>query len=190
MAPDFLLPPPPFPRRIYLTGFMGSGKSAVAVSLADRLGFTSIDLDKLVEALTGRSVAALFSEGEAVFRAAERETLARTFDKPQIVVATGGGALLDPAAMEAAQSVGCVVYLRLPADSLVARLDADPKPRPLLQGPGGTRLRGEVLRSRVEELLATRVPRYERANVVLDVEGLTPREIGRAAAHGIAALSA
>ena len=190
MRTDFLLPPPPFPPRIYLTGFMGSGKSAAAVSLAYRLGFTSIDLDKLVAVLAGRSVAALFAEGEAAFRAAERETLEKTFDRPQVVVATGGGALVAPGAMEAAQAVGRVVYLRLPTDTLVARLEADPTPRPLLQDPDGQPLRGESLRARVAALLAERAPRYEQADVTIEAEGLTAREIAVAAAHALDALTA
>jgi shikimate kinase len=186
---DFLLPPPPFPRRLYLTGFMGSGKSAVARALASRLGYTSIDLDRLVAVLSGRSLADLFTEGEAVFRAAERETLERTFDKREIVVATGGGTLVAPGAMEAARAVGRVVYLRLPVEVLVARLEADATPRPLLRGPEGQPLRGAALRARVEALLAERAPRYAQADVVLDAEGQAPYEVALTAAHAVAALA-
>jgi shikimate kinase len=185
MRTDFLLPPPPFPRRLYLTGFMGSGKSTVAEALAYRLGYTFIDLDRLVAVLAGRSLPDLFAEGEAVFRAAERETLDRTLDKRQIVVATGGGTLVAPGAMEAAQAVGRVVYLRVSVGTLAARLEADLAPRPLLQGPDGQPLRGEALRARVEALLAERAPRYEQADVVLDADGQTPREIALAALHAL-----
>jgi shikimate kinase len=190
MRTDFLLPPPPFPQRIYLTGFMGSGKSATAWSLAARLGFTDIDLDKLVAVLAGRSLAALFAEGEAVFRAAEREALEKTFDKSQVVVATGGGALVAPGAMEAAQAVGRVVYLRLPSASLVARLEADSVPRPLLQGADGQPLEGAALRARVAALLAARAPRYEQADVVIDVDGLAPQEAAVAVVHALDELTA
>jgi shikimate kinase len=188
MRTDFLLPPPPFPQRLYLTGFMGSGKSTAAKSLAGQLGFTFIDLDRLVAVLAGRPIADLFAEGEAAFRAAERETLERTFDRPQIVVATGGGALAAPGAMEAAQAVGRVVYLRLPAEVLIARLEADPAPRPLLQDAHGQPLRGGALRARVEALLAERTPRYEQADVVIDADGLTSKEIALVALHALDAL--
>lgn len=188
MRTDFLLPPPPFPQRIYLTGFMGSGKSAAAWSLAARLGFTAIDLDRLVAVLSGRSIPDLFAEGEAAFRAAERETLEKTFDKKQVVVATGGGALVVPGAMEAAQAAGRVVYLRLPVEALVARLEADPALRPLLRDAEGRPLRGEALRARVEALLAERAPRYEQADVVVEADGLTPKEVALAAAHALDAL--
>lgn len=188
MRTDFLLPPPPFPQRIYLTGFMGSGKSAAAWSLAARLGFTAIDLDRLVAVLSGRSIPDLFAEGEAAFRAAERETLEKTFDKKQVVVATGGGTLVVPGAMEAAQAAGRVVYLRLPVEALVARLEADPALRPLLRDAEGRPLRGEALRARVEALLAERAPRYEQADVVVEADGLTPKEVALAAAHALDAL--
>lgn len=187
MRSDWLLPPPPFPRRLYLTGFMGSGKSAAAYALACRLGWTFIDLDRLVAVLAGRSLLELFASGEAVFREAERETLERTFDKKQIVVATGGGALVAPGAMEATRAVGRVVYLRLSPDVLTARLEADPAPRPLLEGPGGP-LRGAVLRARVEALLAERVPRYEQADVVVEADGLTPDAVGLAVLRALDAL--
>jgi shikimate kinase len=188
MRTDWLLPPLPFPRRLYLTGFMGSGKSVTARALAARLGYTFIDLDRLVAVLAGRSLPDLFAEGEAVFRAAERETLAKTFDKKQIVVATGGGTLVAPGAMEAARAAGCVVYLRLPAEVLVARLEADPAPRPLLRGPDGQPLQGAALRARVEALLAARAERYEQADVAVNAEGRTPEEVGLEALRALAAL--
>jgi shikimate kinase len=185
---DFLLPPPPFPQRIFLTGFMGSGKSTAARVLGYRLGYTFVDLDKLTAVLAGRSLAGLFAEGEAAFRAAERETLEKTFGKEQIVVATGGGALVAAGAMEAARAVGRVVYLRLPADTLAARLEADPAPRPLLQGPDGQPLRGAPLRARVEALLAERAPRYEQADAVLDSDGLAPDALAEAVLRTLDAL--
>jgi shikimate kinase len=131
--------------------------------------------------LAGRSLTDLLAEGEAAFRVAERETLEKTFDKQQVVVATGGGALVAPGAMEAARAAGRVVYLRLPPEALVARLEADPTPRPLLRGPDGQPLRGEALRARVAALLAERAPRYETADVTVDADGLTPGEVGLAA---------
>lgn len=155
--------------RLYLTGFMGSGKNTVAWSLALRLGWTFIDLDRLTAVLAGRSIADLFAEGEAVFRAAERETFERTLDKWQVVVATGGGTLVQPGAMETAKAAGRVVYLRAAPETLAARLDGVTD-RPLLLDNAGSPLRGAALRERITTLLAERAALYEKADVTVDAE--------------------
>ena len=176
------------PSRIYLTGFMGSGKSTVAWALAHRLGWTYVDLDRLIEVLTRRSVADHFAEGEAAFRSAEQATLARTFDRERIVVATGGGALVAPGAMEAARAVGHVVYLRLNPEALAARLEADATPRPLLTGPTG-RLQGTALQTRVAALLAERGPWYAQADLTVEADGLSPDAVAVAVEAALAGSS-
>ncbi len=181
---DFELPTSPFALptpRLYLTGFMGSGKTTAAWHLASRLGWTWMDLDRLTAVLAGRSVAALFAEGEAAFRRAEADTLARTFDTRNVVVATGGGALVQPGAMERAKAAGTVVYLRLRPETLAARLAGDTS-RPLLLGADGEPLDDEARLARIETLLAERAPIYERADVVVDADALSPYEIAEAVA--------
>jgi len=84
--------------RIVLTGFMGSGKSTVGRSLAQRLGWRFIDLDSIIEKRDGRAVSRIFAEsGEAAFRVMETEALASSLRESHLVVALGGGALETPA---------------------------------------------------------------------------------------------
>ena len=176
------LPAPVFeppPARVYLTGFMGVGKTSAAWHLAMRIGWTFIDLDQLVRVQAQRDIPALFAEGERVFREAERAALVSCNRVSRAVIATGGGALLAPEALALAQEDGTVVYLRLSAEALAVRLAADDAPRPLLDGPDG-RLRRDALRARVDALLAERAPRYEEADIVVDVDGLVPFDVARA----------
>ena len=164
-------PPPLLPARVYLTGFMASGKSTVGPLAADRLGYRFVDLDWLVEAQTGRTIPALFaSGGEAAFRAAESRALAETTRAEGVVVATGGGALVDPANLRTAQAAGTVVWLRASAEATLARL-GDGAGRPLLEDRAGRPLRGDALAFRVRRLLADREPLYARAGLVVDADG-------------------
>src|SRR5262245_66535536 len=88
-------------RRVILAGFMGTGKTEVGRRLARSLGWTFVDTDALVESAAGRSISAVFAdEGEAAFRAREREAVARACAMTAAVVAVGGGALRDPESRE------------------------------------------------------------------------------------------
>ena len=158
------------PPRVYLTGFMAAGKSTVGPLLADRLGYRFLDLDWLVEARTGRTVAALFADGEPAFRAAERQALAETTRGPRMVVATGGGALADPGGLAVARGAGAVVWLRASAAATLRRL-GDAAGRPVLAGPDGRPLAGDALADRVRRLAAAREPYYAQADVVADADG-------------------
>ena len=172
------------PPRVYLTGFMASGKSTVGPLLADRLGYRFVDLDWLVEARTGRTVPALFADGEAAFRAAEAEALAETTSGPGLVVATGGGTLADPGNLVVARMAGAVVWLRASAGVTLDRL-ADAAGRPVLAGPDGRPLQGDALRRRVRHLLDAREPFYAQADRVVDADG--PAEaVAREAAEALA----
>src|SRR5271165_7576188 len=82
------------PRRIYLTGLLGSGKSTVAPLIAARLGWSWVDLDGEIERRENATIAALFERGEASFRAAETSALAAVSQSEPMVVATGGGVVI------------------------------------------------------------------------------------------------
>ena len=157
--------------RVYLTGFMASGKSTVGPEAAARLGQPFLDLDRLITAHAGRSIPTLFAEdGEVRFRELERDLLRRTATTDDLVVALGGGALVDDENRAFAKEDGLVVYLEAPVDTLLDRVADDDTRRPLLEDDTGTRLpRGEQ-RARIEEMLDERRPTYEAAHHTLDAD--------------------
>lgn len=155
--------------RIYLTGFMASGKSTVGPRLAGRLGLDFLDLDTVIEAQAGRSIPDIFEAGgEPAFRQREAEALRATAQQGGIVVALGGGALVDADNLAFAKAHGTVVYLRVPVDELVRRLEDQATERPLLQDETGTPLSVEAMRTRIASMLADRRRFYEQAHVAVD----------------------
>jgi shikimate kinase len=171
------------PTRVFLTGPAGGGKTTVGALLAARLGYVLVDLDREVERRTGRTVAALFAErGEAGFRRAEAAALAEAAVRPRAVVATGGGALLDPPSRALAHAAGPVVYLRATPDTLAARLAGDTT-RPLLLDAEGRPLAPDALRARLAALLAERDPSYRLADGIVDTDALTPADVAAAVAR-------
>src|SRR5580704_14027323 len=110
--------------RLVLTGFMGSGKSTVGRSLAQRLGWGFVDLDSLIEQRDGRAVSRIFEEsGEAAFRAVETEALISSLQESQLVIALGGGALETTANRQAlsAASQTCTILLTASFETLYDR---------------------------------------------------------------------
>lgn len=120
-------------RRIFLTGFMGSGKTTVGRLLAHRLRQPFVDLDRRVETIAGLRVAEIFERGgEAGFRRLERQALEETVAAPAAVVATGGGVLSESANRRLIRDSGLCVWLDAPFATLAARVAADgPAERPL-----------------------------------------------------------
>ena len=155
---------------IVLTGFMCTGKSEVGRRLAKRLGRPFVDTDQLVEARAGTSVAAIFSDdGEAVFRALEREAVLAATARADAVIAVGGGAILDPVNVERLRAVGVVVCLSADAATITRRV-GDVARRPLLAGGDS--------RAAVERLLAERGPAYQRAaDVTVDTSDRNVGEV-------------
>ena len=156
---------------IYLTGFMGSGKSTGGPVLASQRDAAFVDLDASIEQTTGLAIPVLFAnEGEAAFRRAERAALQAPTERRGLVVATGGGALLDESAYRLAAAAGAVVYLRVPTDLLAARLEPAAAERPLLHDGAGVPLTGTALHARIDALLGQRERAYERADVVVQAD--------------------
>ena len=157
--------------RVYLTGFMASGKSTVGPKAAARLGQPFLDLDRLITAHEGRSIPAIFAEdGEQRFRALETEMLHRTTETEDLVVALGGGALVDDDNRAFATEHGLVVYLKVPVDTILERVASDDTRRPLLEDNTGARLPQEQQRIRIEEMLEARRPSYEAAQRTLNAD--------------------
>jgi shikimate kinase len=148
--------------RIYLTGFMASGKTTVGAVLAARLGWEFIDLDRVIEARSGQNIPELFSRGEDLFRMLEYEAVCAISSMPQRVIALGGGALDTPGSQDYVQSKGVLVYLEVDPDTIERRLHTSDIARPMMAG-----LEGVSLRERIESLLEKRRPNYERASVIV-----------------------
>jgi shikimate kinase len=149
---------------VFLVGPMGSGKSAVGRRLAERLGLEFADSDAEIEARTGVDIPFIFErEGEAGFRAREREVLDALTRRDRVLVATGGGAVLDPDTRERLRSRGCVVYLRTSVGQQLARTRRDDR-RPLLRTPDP--------RGTLDRLMLQRAPLYEEtADLTVDTDG-------------------
>jgi shikimate kinase len=112
----------------------GSGKSTVGPLLAERLGLPFVDTDREIEEMSGRSVADIFAvEGEPTFRELEYETVVRVAREDSVVVATGGGAPMDPRSQRAMREAGIVIWLDATTPILADRLTAQGQHgRPLL----------------------------------------------------------
>lgn len=158
---------------ITLIGYRGSGKSSVAPALAGRLGWDWADADTVLEQAAGASIREIFAaEGEAGFRQRERETLVALLARDRLILAAGGGAVLDPHTRRDLMQAGPVVWLRAAVETLAARIGGDPTTaarRPNLAG-GGT--------EEIATLLRVREPLYrECASLIADTDGLSVGEI-------------
>jgi shikimate kinase len=168
------------PRRaIVLVGLMGAGKSKIGRRLALRLGLPFFDSDPEIEAAAGETIEEIFANrGEQVFRDGERRVITRLLAQPVHVLATGGGAFMDPATRAMIAHRGVSVWLRADLDILVARVLRRSN-RPLLK-KGDPK---EIL----AELIERRHPVYAEADLVVDSgEGSPEATVSRA----IAALAA
>ncbi len=120
---------------VFLVGMMGAGKSTLGRLLASRLSYQFLDTDSLIEACTGKTIPEIFaSDGEAPFREVERKVLAQVAAYKRLVVATGGGIVLDSLNWSYLHA-GIVVWLDAPVDMLFERIVASPVLRPLLHTP-------------------------------------------------------
>jgi shikimate kinase len=160
------------PRSVFLVGMMGAGKTTVGRLLAQALGLEFIDADRELEARSGALIATIFSvEGEQGFRRREAALLDELSCRPGIVLATGGGAVLDADTRRRLRERGLVVYLRASGDELYRRTRSD-RSRPLLQTADP--------RGRIAELLAQREPLYEEAaHLTLQSASANPRRLLR-----------
>ncbi|MEM7540952.1 MAG: shikimate kinase AroK [Pseudomonadota bacterium] len=156
--------------RIFLIGPMGTGKTTVGAQLAAALGLEFIDCDQELERRTGASVSLIFDvEGESGFRERERKLIAELTQRDDIILATGGGAVLNAENRLCLSSSGFVVYLRSDLQTLLARVRYDTS-RPLLQ----TDNREETLR----KLIAQRAPLYEMtADLIVDTNNVSTKAI-------------
>lgn len=158
--------------KIFLVGFMGCGKSTKAKQLANRLACTVIDLDAVIVAEQGKTIAEYFAEhSEAVFRELESKTL-KNYDYPETcVVATGGGLPCFFDNMEWMNANGRTIYLQMTPSQLVSRLHNREK-RPLLKG-----MDDEQLLAFIEMKLTERNAFYMQAQLVVNAFDLEVEDL-------------
>ncbi len=164
---------------IVLVGLSGSGKSTVAALVAGRLGRPLVDLDREIESREGAHPAELIkSRGEAAFRTIESAAVERACSVEGAVIATGGGAVVDPLNRWALWHAGTVIWLDTPDEVLIGRLEGHAEERPMLAG------------NTLEQLVALRAARacfYRAADVRVDATGpadAVARRVLEAAAEG------
>jgi shikimate kinase len=136
---------------IVLIGYRGTGKTAVGRKLADRLNLAFFDADDLVEKRFGQSIAEMVAAaGWALFREREREMIRELSESDHAVIATGGGAILDPGNVARLKHNGRLVWLRADAQTVLERLQAEPdvRRRPSLTGAGPAEETADVMQAR------------------------------------------
>lgn len=144
---------------ITLTGYRGTGKSSVAPALAAALGWNWIDADLELERRAGRTIQEIFAtDGEPEFRRLERETIVDLLQRNRLVLATGGGAIMNPQTRADVIAAGPVIWLKAQVETIAARLQSDA--RTLAQRPS---LTGQPVLEEIAALLAVREPLYRQA---------------------------
>jgi shikimate kinase len=145
---------------IILTGFMATGKTSVGKELAERLGYVFVDLDALIEAEAGMPIARIFAtQGEERFRELESRMVEEVARRDASVIATGGGAVVNPRSLKALKRSGVIIALTAKPETILARVGTGGD-RPMLWG-------GEPL-ERIRLLLAERAPVYAKADLIID----------------------
>lgn len=157
------------PDRLYLTGFMGCGKSSLGSLLAERLGWRFADLDEVIEGRTGVTVRRIFAaHGEARFRRLEHEALRAIAREPgRLIVALGGGAFLSEANRAIIRRSGVSVWIDVPFRTLVRRVAGDGA-RPLARSP-----------EQLHALYRARLPFYFEADVRIRAGNAPTERIAR-----------
>jgi shikimate kinase len=150
---------------IVLTGFMGTGKSAVGRRVAERLNAAFLDVDASIKKRAGKSVAQIFSEhGEPAFRDLERQVISELSTQDRAVIATGGGALMDPDNRKNLERSGYLICLTARTGTLLERLKDDVT-RPLLAG--------ENLPMKIDRLMKERESVYALCPMQIATDGKT-----------------
>jgi len=155
------------PPRISLIGFMGSGKSSVGRLLAEKVAYTFIDLDELIEERTGKSIPEIFArEGEELFRDYESEALYSLVDTAKLIIAAGGGAAVQPVNRKFFLNQSYTIYLKVSFDEFLKRTKGRTN-RPLLKKPPAV----------IEALYYDRLPLYRQIGREIATDGRSLEEI-------------
>jgi len=156
-------------KNIVLTGFMGTGKSEVSKELSKILGWTVIDIDAEIEKSQGMKITDIFKQfGEPKFRDIETEMIKSFSKNKNVIISTGGGAVLRQENLEALRENGVIICLAATPETILKRISNN-NDRPLLQV--------EDPLKKIKELLEFRMPYYEKADIMIDTENKTPLKL-------------
>jgi shikimate kinase len=159
--------------KIFLIGYMGSGKSTVGKKLAKLLNYDFLDHDELIEKAVGKSVYEIFNEdGEDRFREMEHNMLISLMSKDNVVISTGGGTPCHYNNMELMNENGLTIYLKMSANTLVSRLRSAKTDRPLVSGKSAEELYGFIISH-----LENREPFYAEAQYKVKAKDLNINEL-------------
>ncbi|MYL63130.1 AAA family ATPase [Bacillus hwajinpoensis] len=155
-------------KAIYLTGFMGSGKTTVAEELSKALALPSEDTDKHVTKMQGREIPVIFeSEGEKAFRSYETASL-KDLPTENIIISTGGGIVLSEENRSFMKKNGTMIYLHCDPEEIIKRLEGDTS-RPLLAG--------DNKQDKINTIFTERLPLYREANYEIETTNRSVKDI-------------
>jgi len=162
-------------RNLTLIGFMGTGKSSVGQIVANLLHFTLLDTDHVIEARAGKTISEIFAQdGEPAFRDWERRIVGELVTRKKTVISTGGGLPVNPDNLASLKTHALVVCLWASPERIWERVRAQSH-RPLLDDPDPP--------AKIRELLAARAPHYRQADVLINTDLRSPREVAQQVIH-------
>ena len=158
-------------KNIFLVGFMGAGKSTVGKIVSKKTGYGFCDADKYIEKQAGTTITQIFADhGEDHFRDLESESMEELAKNENQVIATGGGVVQRDRNWDAMNSGGITIYLKATVEAIWERIKDDDT-RPLLQ------VEDPIKTAR--ELLNKRAPMYEKADIVINTDNLSPELVAQ-----------
>ena len=162
-------------KHVFLTGYMGSGKSTIGSMLSNQLSMRFIDLDKEIEEDEKMPVSEIFKEkGEDYFRIKESNMLKMIIQKPDAaVIALGGGCISDPDNLNAIKNNGLLIYLEASALTIVKRIKNEVAERPLIAQYNSD----DALLNFIESHLNSRLKNYQKADFTIDTNGKSREQI-------------
>lgn len=164
-------------KNIVLTGFMGTGKTAVGRELSNILGWKFIDIDDVIVKTQNLTISEIFNQhGEPAFRDIETEMIRETTKTNNIIISTGGGAILRQENMDLLSRNGIIICLTARPETILNRTSKSSK-RPLLNVDDPLK--------RIKDLMKHREPFYGKADLMIDTEAKTPRQVAEEILEGI-----
>ena len=159
------------PLNLALIGFMGTGKTTVGRIVAEHLHFDFLDTDELIQSRAGRTIADIFAQdGEPAFRALERQTVEELSTRTKTLIATGGGLPTNPENLARLKAFAVVICLWSSPEKIWERVK-NQSHRPLLHSPDP--------QAKIRELLAAREPFYRQADVLINTDQRSAREVAQ-----------